>query len=127
VYYGLFHISRHRCIVCRPRGNFVHSPRREAHLSARVQFCCLLLVVYLPFSMSTMRLWSTCCPKLINKVCHTLDCNAHEMKISTAFKAFGQDDNGVVVHLVKTQNGIYTEETLNIGWLVGADGANSMW
>ena len=49
------------------------------------------------------------------------------MEFGTAFKTFEQDDNGVVVHLVKTQNGIDTEETLNIGWLIGADGANSMW
>lgn len=47
------------------------------------------------------------------------------MEFGTTLEAYEQNADGVAAHLVTTRNGIETEESLTIGWLVGADGPKS--
>lgn len=48
------------------------------------------------------------------------------VEFGTALTSFEENEDGVVVHLVKSRAGVDSEECLNIKWLVGADGANGI-
>lgn len=48
------------------------------------------------------------------------------VEFGTALKTFEQNEDEVIACIVKSQGGNITEEILNVGWLIGTDGAKGM-